>query len=89
MSETGMVLPKDSTLVQFEIQKYADGVVDENLPHVVWVDRQKPLRPSAAGIGCGCSGPFYPIRDSSGASIYTPFVGYTPSVCACMGRFIE
>ena len=90
-SETvsGLILPADSPLVQFEIQRYSDGTVDDNLPHVVWVDRARPLKPSTGGIACNCKGPFYPIRDDGGAGITTPFAGYTPSVCTCMGNFIE
>lgn len=86
---TGLIVEAESPLVQFEIQRYADGVVDEHLPHVVWVDSAAPLRSNGIGIGCHCTGPFYAIRDDNGAGIACPFPGHTPSVCLCMGRFIE
>ena len=73
-----------------EIQRYADGVVDGNLPCVVWVDSVTPTRPAPVGIACGCSGPFYAIRKMpDGVIIQTPFEGFTPAVCACMGGFVE
>ena len=59
---SGMVVAPGSGLVQFEIQRYADGVVDGHLPCVVWVDSVTPTRPAPVGIACGCSGPFYAIR---------------------------
>lgn len=87
---TGLICPPGSSLMQFEIARYADGVVDQNLPCVVWVDADLPLKPAPIGIGCSCSGPFYPIRKMpDGVNIETPFFGYTASVCSCMGRFVE
>ncbi len=86
---TGMILPADSPLVQFEIQRYADGFVDDNLPCPVWVDARHPLKPGVGGIACGCSGPFYPIRKFPEGREAKTIEGYTPSVCLCMGRFVE
>lgn len=85
----GMVCRPGSPLVKFEIEKYSDGTKDENMPCVVWVDARKPLRPAPGGIGCGCDGPFYPVRRFPEGMGATDNAGHTPSVCLCMGRFIE
>jgi hypothetical protein len=91
MTTKGAILPAGSTLVQFEIERYADGFVDTHLPCPVWVDRENTLKPSINrdGIACGCNGPFYPIRMFPEGREAVTVPGHTASVCLCMGRFIE
>jgi hypothetical protein len=88
---SGLVVPAGSSLAQFEIQRYADGVVAPPLPVLVWVDAAKPLRSDGTGIACGCQGPFFPIRAMADDGVDFPqtIPGHTPSVCRCMGSFIE
>lgn len=47
---SGMITEADSGLRQFEIVRYSDGVVDDQLPCVVWVDRKFPIRKLPSGV---------------------------------------
>lgn len=76
-------------LAEFQIQRYADGVIDASLPCTVWVDKEdtKPLGHASV---CGCGGPFYTIRGlPDGVEITdTPEPGMIAAVCSCMGYFL-
>lgn len=77
-------------LVEFEIQRYADGVVNDSLPCTVMVDADDKRLLGHRTV-CGCDGPFYVIRGIPDDMEVTgkPQDHLAAAVCLCMGRFVD
>jgi hypothetical protein len=84
MKASGAILPAGSPLVQFEVTANAHGGYLEELPRIIWVDRNPSRSLEMKVFTCG--GP--------GFGVYEPdIIGMDhivrAAVCRCMGHFIE